>query len=403
MTRFFPVITLGSLLLAGCGQPADRELATGNEAVVTRGLLSVRTPCDGILEARRVETLLSSFQGRATIVDLVPEGTRVRRGDRLVRLDGSQLENDLVKLKSETARTEAELDALEHGTIPLEKHDFDVQLEELRRQQEAERQILEDTRELVERNLVSRREVEQQELKLAGLAAKAGEIARHRALAEAHLHPAKLAQARAARDAARQQMALAERQLSNCVVTAPSDGLAVYLPLHVGSEFRALRVGDTLYPNQPFLCIPDLGEFIVPCFIPESDLARFRVGQAALATPLAYPELRLAATVESLGVMAQAQPGFPAWQKYFRVIIRIDQRDERLRPGMSFHIEVSSHENAHAVLIPRLAVQWEQGQPYCQVRTAREVDRRPLKLGWNDTRYHEVLEGVAPGDRLVVP
>jgi HlyD family secretion protein len=390
-------------LLVGCGKPSATEPASHHETSVTRGPLSVWTPCEGTLEARRVETILSKFQGRATLIELVPEGSQVKRGDLLVRLDGSQLETDLVKLKSESARAEAELDALQNATLPLEMQDFEIQLNDLRYQSDTEKQILEDTRELVERKLVSRREIDQQELKLASLEAKTSQVQQHQKLAEAHLHPAKLTQARAAVDAARQQMTLAQQQFSNCVVTAPSDGLAVYLPLHVGNEYRTLRVGDTLYPNQPFLCIPDMREFIVPCFIPESDLARIRVGQPARVTPLAYPDLHLAAAVESVGIMAQTQPGYPVWQKYFRVVIRIDQLDGRLRPGMSLHVEVCSYTRPDATLIPRGAVQWEQGKGSCLVRIVRGIERRPLKLGWSDDRFHEVIEGVAPGDKLSLP
>ncbi len=397
------VILLIPLLISGCGRPPPTHSPAQTENFVTRGPLSVWTACDGTLEARRMETILSRFQGRATLIELVPEGSQVKRGDLLVRLDGSQLETDLVKLKSETARTEAELDALEHATIPLEMQDFEVQLNDLRYQKDTEKQILEDTRELVERKLVSRQEIEQQELKLGSLSAKVAQIEQHRKLVTTYLHPAKLTQARAAVESARQQMALAQQQLSNCVITAPSDGLAVYLPLHVGNEFRALRVGDTLYPNQPFLCIPDMSEFIVPCFIPESDLAHVQVGQPAVVTPLAYPNLHLNATVESLGIMAQTQPGYPVWQKYFRLVVRIDQLDDRLRPGMSLHVEVCSYKRPDAILVPRSSVQWDLGKPSCLVSTARGTERRPLKLGWSDSRCYEVLEGVTPGDRLITP
>lgn len=391
------------LLASGCGKPPANQTTTLDAPQVTCGPLSVWTPCEGTLEARHVETVLSRFQGRATLIEVVPEGSQVRKGDMLVRLDGSQLESDLFKLKNETARAEADLDALEHATIPMELQEFDVQLNELLFQRGTEKQILSDTLELVERNLVSRREVDQQQAKLEGLESKITQLQRHRKLAEAHLHPAKLTQARAAVEAARQQLTLTQQQLSNCVITAPSDGLAVYLPLHIGNEFRAVRVGDTLYPNQPFLCIPDMNEFIVPCFIPESDLARVQVGQQALVTPLAYPDLRLAATLESIGIVAQAQPGYPAWQKYFRVVIRIDQLDPRLRPGMSLHIEVCSYNRLDATLIPRAAIQWGQGTPTCQVQTRGGRERRPLKIGWSDTLYYEVLEGVKPGERLVLP
>lgn len=391
------------LLVQGCGNPPASDAPSQAEALVGRGPLVAWTPCDGTLEARRMETISSRFQGRATAIELVPEGTQVRPGDLLARLDASQLENDLLKLKSEAARSDAELDALEHAGIPLEKQDFEVQLKGLQYQAATEKQILEDTRELVDRKLVSRREIEQQESKLAELEAKTAQVEQRQLLAEKHLHPAKLAQARAAAEAARQQLALALQQLSNCVVRAPSEGMAVYLPLQAGNEFRPLRVGDTLFPNQPFLCIPDMSEFIVPCFIPESDLARVRTGHPAVVTPLAYPDLRLEATVESVGLMAQIQPGCPPWQKYFKVIIRVVGKDTRLRPGMSIHAEICSYQQADAVLIPRMAVQWEQGAASCRVRAPRGIEQRALKLGWSDPRFYEVVAGVVPGDRVILP
>lgn len=399
----FIVMIIAAVFLYGCRKAGSLDSHGGTESVITTGPLTVWTPCEGTLEARHVETILSRFQGRATLIEMIPEGLTVKRGDVLVRLDASQLETDLLRYRSEAAKAEADLDALEHATIPMEKQDLDVQLKDLQFQYDSEKQILVDTRELVDRKLISRREVEQQEFKLAGLAAKTAQLEQHRVLAEAHIHPAKLAQARAAADAAKQQLALTLQQLSNCVITAPADGITVYLPLHVGNEYRSLRVGDTLYPNQPFLCLPDLNEFILPCFIPESDLARVKAGMQALVTPLAFPDMRLEATVESVGTMAQPQPGYPAWQKYFRVLIRVDRRDERLRPGMSLHVEIRSHDQPNAVLIPRAAVSWEQAHPSCLVRTLTGSERRNLKLGWNDPCFHEVLEGVIPGDRVILP
>jgi HlyD family secretion protein len=351
-----------------------------------------------------VETILSLFQGRATLIELLPEGTQVRKGDVLARLDASQLETDLVKLGSELARSEAALDALENAEIPLEKRDVAVQRLELQNLIDTENQILTDTRELADRRLISPREIDQQTVKLAHLAAKQVQLDQREKLSAEHLYPAKLAQARANLDAARQQVLLAQRQSSNCVITAPADGLVVYLPLHVGNEFRPLRVGDSLYPNQPFLCLPDMREFTAQGFIPESDLALVQPGKTAIITPLAYPDCRLNGTVETLGAMAQPQPGYPLWQKFFRVVIRLDGLDARLRPGMSLHMEVNAVDRPNTVLIPRAAVRWDQGAPSCEVRTAGgRAAPRPLKLGPGNARWFEVLEGVNPGDQVVLP
>lgn len=389
-------------LCPGCRRAGTAATGTDDDRV-TRGPLSVRVSCDGSLEARRMETVFSRFQGRATLVELVPEGTAVKAGDLLARLDASQLEHDLVRLRNELARAQAALDALANAEIPIERDDLAAQVRDLQSQRDTEAQILADTRELVERNLVPARETDQQGARLAAVAAKLAQIEQRQALTRDHLHPAKLARARADVEAARQQVELAASQLSNCVITAGADGLAVYLPVHAGSEYRALRVGDTLYPNQPFLCIPDMSALVVQSLIPESDLARVRPGQEAEITPLAYPDCRLEGTVEGLGVMAQSQPGYPLWQKFFRLTVRLDGRDERLRPGMSLRVRIAAAQRPDAILIPRRAVQWENGQPFCRVRTLGGAERRPLKLGLADDRSFEVLDGVSPGARVVFP
>ncbi len=86
----------GFLLSSGCGRPADPESAP---IVVSQGTLSVWSSYQGKLEARKVEIILSRFNGSATIVDLAPEGSQVSAGDMLVRFDSSQVERDLLKLE----------------------------------------------------------------------------------------------------------------------------------------------------------------------------------------------------------------------------------------------------------------------------------------------------------------
>jgi HlyD family secretion protein len=392
-----------ALTLAACRPTPDASNPGPRETVVTRGPLEVWTPCAGILDARRTETIFSRFQGRATVVEIIPDGAEVHEGDTLIRLDSSDVENELVKVNNDLARSRAELEALEKADIPIERADIEARLGELRALAEAEQQTLADTRDLVERKLLSRRELEQQESRLAVAKAKADQLASQLKLTIDHLHPARLTRARAARDAAQRQYDSACRQLSNAVIRTPAAGLVVHLPVPIGTEYRTVRVGDSVFPNQPLLCIPDLREFVAQTFIPEADLARVSTAAPARITPLAYPDLPLAATVETISATAQARPGYPAWQKYFRVTLRLQQADPRLRPGMSVAIDIQSHVRPDAVLLPRRAVQWENGRPSCRVPATRHTESRPLELGVGNDSFFEVLGGVKPGERILLP
>lgn len=403
MNLRLPPALLLPVFLAACGPRSPAPDAQPREAVVARGALEVWTPGTGILETRRTETLFSRFQGRATVVEIVPDGSAVQPGDPLIRFDSSEIENELVKLNNDLTRARAELDALENAELPIEQAEIEARLGECNAVADAEQQALRDTRDLVERGLLSRREQEQQEARAAVAATKARQLESQRKLTLEHLHPARLAKARAARDTVARQVEAATRQLSNAVIRAPSAGLAVHLPVAMGAEYRPARTGDPVYPGQPLLCIPDPSEFVVQSHIPEADLGRFPPGAPAWITPLAYPGCRLPADVESIGATAQPRPGYPAWQKYFRVTLRLRQADPRLRPGMSVAMEIRSHARADAVLVPRRAVSWENGAPACRIRTRRGAEARPLEIGIGNDTVLEVLGGLNPGDKVLLP
>ncbi len=366
------------------------------------GPLEVWTTYPGKLEARRVDIIMSKFNGSATIVELAPEGVPVRAGDLLVKFDSSQVERDLLKLRRDAQLARSDLERIEKAELPLELRDLEAQQLEARTSYEAERQYLEDSRGLLAEELVSEQEIEQQKLKVDQLRAEVEKLDQKIALTRDYLHPAARERARATLAAAEQELALAERQLATCSVAAPSDGVAVYRPLHVGGEFRTARVGDSLYKNQPFMILPDMNDLVVDIQIPEAELSRVEPGREVRVSPLSYPDLALRGRVESVGSMATTVMDRPGWQRFFRAVIGLLDTDPRLRSGMSVQAEVLTYAAPRALLIPRNFVRMEGGRAYARVAGAGgAATDREIKLGWGDFRHFEVLEGLRAGDRIV--
>ena len=373
------------------------------EAEVIRGPLAVWTSFDGTLESRTLETIASRVQGRATIVDLAPEGLAVRRGEVLTRFDDSSLAADAVRLENEVARADADLDALENAEIPLAQRDLAAEIAELRTQVETEQAVLAESQELTARKLIPEREVEQSRRRVAALRARLDQLEQRQTLLDKHAHPAKLARARADVSAARAQLAQVRLQLTNCTVRAPVDGLVVYLPIYAGTEYRPVRVGDAVYPNQPFMALPDPSNLVVQVYVPESDLARVQPGQRARILPLAFPDSVLTGVVESLGPAAQARPGYPAWQHYVRATVRLDEGGPRLRPGLSLRVDLLTIQREQAVLVPRAAIRWDNGVAVCRVRTRMGAEPRRFTAGAGNAQWLEALDGLKPGERVVLP
>ena len=386
-----------ALALAGCGREAAVAPRT---AVVARGAIRMAIPFQGELEARRVETIAVGVQGSAVLSELVPEGTRVEKGDRLARFDASQIEQDLARQENELVRARQELESLEKAELPLELLDMESKRMDAQAEVAAEERFLESARSLAERELMSESEVAQQEQKVAGLKTRGEQMDTRIELTKKHVHAARLAKARAALEAAERQRDFTASQLALCEVRAPVAGTAVLVPLPVGGEYRTAHVGDTLFRNQAFLCLPDPTEHVVRGYVGEAELPWVKPGSAVVAVPAAFPDVKLSGRVESVGGMAQTRPGQPAWRKFFPVQIALDPISEPLPVGISVRADVVAGEASNALTLPREAVAWRGGQSFVRKASGEETE---VKTGLADAARIEIVSGLAEGDEVALP
>ena len=386
-----------ALALAGCGREAAE---TPRTAVAERGALRMAIPFQGELEARRVETISVGVQGSAVLSELVPEGTRVEKGDLLARFDASQIEQDLARQENEWVRARQELESLEKAELPLELLDMESKRLEARAEREAEERFLESARSLAERGLMSDGEVAQQEAKVAGLAARGEQMDVRIELTKKHVHAARLAKARAALEAAERQRDFTASQRALCEVRAPVAGTATLVPLPVGGEYRTAHVGDTLFRNQAFLCLPDPSEHVVRGFVGEAELPWVKTGSVVDAVPAAFPDMKLTGRVESVGGMAQTRPGQPLWRKFFPVQIALDPIPAPLPVGLSVRADVVAGESSNALLLPREAVEWRGGRSFVRKASGEETE---VKTGLADALRIEIVFGLSAGDEVRLP
>ncbi len=384
----------------GDGESVARPDA--ERAVISRGELTVQSVHDGVVESRRVVTISSRFQGAATLVELAEEGGTVAAGDVLARFDASEIRTRLMKLDKDLAIARSELDSLENARAPLRLKELELALAEARRQFDAEKDYLQDSQALRRDNMVTAQEVRQQQRKVDGLAAEVERSRLEYELTRDFLQPAELAKARTAVFAAEQSLAVAREQLEHSTVRAPADGVVVYKPLSLGNEFRRVRVGDTLYPNQPFMVLPDMDDLVAVIDVPEAELEQIREGAGAVLQPLAYPDLRLAGVVTHVGAIAQSVPGRPEWQKYFHVVIDVESVDTRVRPGMSVVARVIAYQSDDALLVPRRAVSFVGDEARVRVVSGDVVESRSVTLDRANLAYFEVRDGLEAGEAVLL-
>ena len=386
-------------------QDLTPQLAVGaisHSARVVRGTLTVWNHYTGRVDAEKVVLVSSSLGGPAVLVYLVPEGAKVMKGDVVVRFDSADSERALVKLRQDYVTAKSELNGLVNAELPIDLEDIKMKLAEQQHKVEQEDKFLKDSVDLQKQGLLSAEEITQEQGEAASEQEKLKQLKQKVALTEQYLDPAKVEQAKTKLAAAEEALKLGEQQLADSVVTAPVAGLVSYKPINLASEYRTVRLGDTVFKNQPFMMLPDTRHMIVDCYVPESDFDQVARGMSASVSPLARPEMNFHGAVQNVESIASSAPEQPSWQRYFHTVIQLQGDNLRLYPGMSVSVGVLSYSKEDAVLVPRVAVHWDDGRPYVLERGLLGVAQHPLTVGRYDNEYYEVLEGVGAGDTVLV-
>jgi HlyD family secretion protein len=99
---------------------------------VRRGPLTISVVESGTIKARDQHIIKNEVEGRTSIITLVPEGTRVKKGDLLVELDASSLQDGKINQEISVQNTEAAyINAKEDLAIVTSQAESDVNQAEL--------------------------------------------------------------------------------------------------------------------------------------------------------------------------------------------------------------------------------------------------------------------------------
>lgn len=406
----------------------------GMVAEVTRGELTARLTSSGTLKPMQSITYRSPIPGRdVEIRDLAPEGSRVRAGDVLVRLDTTDLEVELARVRQEHRQAQidlqvaegewdeanAEVKAVTEGEGALTVEEARSTLQRAQKKAERLRQEYEKLRPLLEKGFITREELARTEDALEE-AEEELLLARRRTDVVVQLsHPreqkrAALALAQKASQLSHVRTRLTETELrlnllatmiDGCTIRARGPGMVVYEENLNANPRRKLRIGDRVFATQGIVTIPEVNRMQVEATVSEAEVHRVRAGQRADVRVEAFPDLTLTGVVTRVGTLAAASASRPFDDKRFDLIIALDPTTAELRPEMSIRADVIVGTRSNVLMIPVTAVFNHQGTRVAYVVTATGTEMRPLELGESNDRMVEIVGGLQQGDRvsLVAP
>jgi HlyD family secretion protein len=138
------------------------------------------------------------------------------------------------------------------------------------------------------------------------------------------------------------------------------------------------------------------GETQIVVQIDEKNLGQLKLGQKALGSADAYPRERFSAE------LVYINPGIDALRGSVEVKLRVPTPPDYLRQDMTVSVDIEVARRADAVVVPADAIREANGaNPWVLAVDGWHARRRAVKLGLKGDGRIEVLEGVAPGDRLI--
>ena len=197
-------------------------------------------------------------------------------------------------------------------------------------------------------------------------------------------------------DAARATYELTAMRLSYTSIRSPIAGV-------VTSRMDTAQVGNTVTPvggviqqsDMAMFEIIDFNSLVLEISVPEGQLSKLAVGQAAEITADAVPGKVFAGRISLITPRVDAQTAT------FPVKIEVSDPEGMLRPGMFARVGVVFDRREGAIQVPRSALLDDEGPPAVFVVEDGKARERTLELGLSNGNFVEVLSGIGRDDQVV--
>ena len=404
--------------------------------------------------------------GESKIIFIVPEGTRVKKGDEVVRLDSERLDKAIDEKKiavneaervveeakqeiqvqknknqtdisaAEFELTQAELDLVKYreGDYKAEVADFERSISEGEAELEKYLDQLASWRDLVKRGYRTPEQLREFEFRVNGARhalerdkqklkvlieydhkkkitefeykVADGKLklarAKETAIAEEKKTEAQHNRAKIALDLEKQELAALEEKKKNCVITAPQNGTVAYANKPWFDSSQRIREGTSVWNDRDIFYLPDMSRMQVAVNVHESVVNKVTKNQKAKIRVDAFPDIVFEGTVQRISQLANSS-WFGSTQNY-QAVVTIDSIPEgiSLKPGMTAEVEILVGIYTDIIAVPVNAVTEHFGQSYVYSQTGLKFARQQVEVGRVTNSFVEVKEGIRVGDKLAL-
>lgn len=271
----------------------------------------------------------------------VNEGTPIKEGDLIARLDNTDLIQELELKKAELRVAESVLAELETGTRPEEIEQAEALSELSKAEAKSAQTEHRRQKELLDKKVISAREYEMAETAMRVTDARAREITARLTLLKNGPRKEQISAARARTEQMQQSAALAQTRLNYATLVSPLTGIVLA---------EDTEAGEFVSPGTPVVTIGDLNHVWLRAYLNETDLGRIRVGQSVQVKTDTYPDKVYDGRVSFISDQAEFTPKNVQTEKertklMYRIKIDILNENMELKPGMPADATIPLHKD----------------------------------------------------------
>ena len=210
---------------------------------------------------------------------------------------------------------------------------------------------------------------------------RSDELFKSQSITEQEHEQALLDYADARSEVVRSQVAVdnARIQLEDTDVRAPITGTVLEKDVERGTVIASAT--SNVSGGTTLLKMADLNQVQVRTLVDETDIGKLKPDQLATVTVDAYPQRPFSGTVLKIEPQAQTEQNVTM----FPVLVRIDNKEGLLRPGMNAEVEVHVGRRDNVLTVPNAAL-----------RTQRDVGSAAQVLGLNPESVQQQLAAATP-------
>jgi HlyD family secretion protein len=310
----------------------------------------------------------SLFQLRITF--MAEEGTFVKQGDPILDFDNSSLAAQARELETQILDARMQIVAKQSELASALK---DLEIELAEKEYASERTKVEAS---VDPEVMSRKEYSERELAYAKATRELEETRRRVSLTQERGR-AEVDVLRINLDKLERDLLQAQHHLNLLSNKAPADGLVVY-ETRMGTTLR-FQEGDSCWPGQDVIRLPDLSEMEVVFTVSEVDAPLISPGMPVAVSLDAFPGRELTGTVRHVPSMAVKRTD-ESKLRVFKVVASLAETwVGEMKPGMSVKGRIVLERLENAPLLARDAVGFDGSRYWAWVAEGgEEADRRPI-------------------------